>query len=936
MRPGEWGPVLLLQLQIFLIIAVLLITKPVGSAYFVNRFGADALPYAYIATAIAAAIVSTLYSFAVKYFSILRVNLWSLGICMSTLLLCVFLIPMRHTEDFVAVALYLWVALFGVLAASQFWSIASMVFDIRQAKRLFGPIGAGAIAGGIAGGYLASILAEAVGIRILLIIAASMLIPVLLISYYVWRRYVLRRTGTRSQPSKKDVAQKEPPHKLILSSRHLLLLCGIIGFSVITAKLVDYQFSALASARYADTDRLAAFFGFWFSTFNVVGLLIQLLLTQRVLQRLGVSGSLLFLPAGLGLGAIIMLIIPTLGAAVFSRCVDGSLKQSLHRAGVEMLYLPVDAHVKKRIKTYIDVLIDSAAGGIGGLLLLFMINSLGLRPAHISPFVLLFALCWLGCVLAVKEEYLDAFRHQLAHLRPKITKVKKTVKQNNHGEVLSGFLKVLEAGGQGATDTEKLLYVLDRTENLKDSQFLKPTEQLLFHENPVVKARALHNLSVSGAVDIYDLVVFMLEDKELVVKKAALEYLINNHLSEAEAIIKRQLNHDDPEIAGLALIDLLIETDGNRTLRKRWKLEDVFAEKVLRLDEMPSDLSFKWRLHLLVAAGRSGSTLGNQFIARELKSSNPEVVRVAIIATGESLAERWLLPLIDFLSKPAFRKHATAALIKYDLAFIKILPKYLREAVIDVVDMRRIPSVIERIPDAQTVALLFSMMDKYHPMDLELRMEVLKSLNAIRRDYPSLGIPKRKVVRYLKREAKKYRLIQNLYANQQAVIGNRPDEVGKGRQALVRLLKKRKEGGLDRLFRLLGLYYSPEDIIPIYRGLVKAGPGVRTSALEFLDNLLDTDLKQIIIPLVETEVRDRLAVTHGNSGLSGGELRVMQNLYFSTILKGKDQRLKAAVLFILANDPQPDLTPLIQLATKSPHAKVRKLAGQALAQRVTA
>jgi len=48
--------VLLLQLQIFLIIAVLLIAKPAGSAIFLARYGPENLPYMFILTAVVAAV----------------------------------------------------------------------------------------------------------------------------------------------------------------------------------------------------------------------------------------------------------------------------------------------------------------------------------------------------------------------------------------------------------------------------------------------------------------------------------------------------------------------------------------------------------------------------------------------------------------------------------------------------------------------------------------------------------------------------------------------------------------------------------------------------------------------------------------------------------------------------------------------------------------
>ena len=49
----------------------------------------------------------------------------------------------------------MWVSCFGIIAPVQAWSFANSLFDTRQAKRLFGLIGAGASLGAITGGLLA-------------------------------------------------------------------------------------------------------------------------------------------------------------------------------------------------------------------------------------------------------------------------------------------------------------------------------------------------------------------------------------------------------------------------------------------------------------------------------------------------------------------------------------------------------------------------------------------------------------------------------------------------------------------------------------------------------------------------------------------------------------------------------------------------------------
>lgn len=894
-RPGEWKIVLLLQLQIFLIIAVLLIAKPAGNALFLSRFGSGALPYMFIVTAVVAAIISTTYAAALRYFSILRVNLWSLGICLLSLLAFAGMYGVTGTADAVAIGLYLWVALFGVLAASQFWMMASMVFDIRQSKRLFGPIGAGAIAGGITGGYLANFIASSYGTQPLLYVAVGMLLPCIFISIYVWKRYI-KESKTSLKQRRQSAAMRESPHRLILASKHLRLLCAIVALSVITAKLIDYQFSAMASERFANQDRLTAFFGFWFSTFNLIGFVIQLVLTQRVVQGLGVSGALLFLPGGLSIGTLLMFMMPGLGAAVFSRLVDGSLKQSLHRAAIEMLFLPVTEAVKQKIKTYIDVFIDSAAGGIGGLLLLFLIDGMGLTAPWISVPVLFLAIAWLVCVLLVREEYLEAFRDQLKHLRPQ--KNSKTLK-SKHKEILAGFLKVIEAKEVNPRE-KQLLYVLERTEELRGTDFLEPISQLLLHESPKVRAAALRNLSMKPGIELIDQVVPMLQDKEPIVCNAALEYIIAHHTNDQEDLILQQLWHPDATIAGSALVTLINETRHNPLLRKKWGLKKTFTARLEALQNMASEERQNWTIFLLKAAGRAKFKLGDRLIAAQLISDDQVLRRSAILAAGETLDEKWILSLIDQLSEAPYRPQAKAALVQYGNELIEVLPTKLHHNLIDIEDIRRLPPVLETIPTQQSVNLLFDLIVKYRPDDLELRLETLKALNAMRRDFPGLNMPTQEIFRLLLAEAKSYQAaIENVEA-QLKFITTSSLELRDARNGLLKVLHQRQEGNFDRLFRLLGLRYAPADIIPVYRGLKSSDRKQQLSAIEFLDNLLDSPLKRLLIPLIEIKTRESVYIQHEKTSTEEfSNLEKKQYRSFRRILSGRDQRLKLAVLYLI-------------------------------------
>ena len=65
----------------------------------------------------------------------------------------------------------------GVLLISQFWTLANLVYDPRQAKRLFGFIGGGAPLGGIAGNALAVAAPRQIGTNNLLLSAAALDVP---------------------------------------------------------------------------------------------------------------------------------------------------------------------------------------------------------------------------------------------------------------------------------------------------------------------------------------------------------------------------------------------------------------------------------------------------------------------------------------------------------------------------------------------------------------------------------------------------------------------------------------------------------------------------------------------------------------------------------------------------------------------------------------
>ena len=61
-RPGEWQRVGLMFAYFFLVITSYYVIKPVRNSLFIERLGADNLPYVYIATALFVGVIISYYS----------------------------------------------------------------------------------------------------------------------------------------------------------------------------------------------------------------------------------------------------------------------------------------------------------------------------------------------------------------------------------------------------------------------------------------------------------------------------------------------------------------------------------------------------------------------------------------------------------------------------------------------------------------------------------------------------------------------------------------------------------------------------------------------------------------------------------------------------------------------------------------------------------
>jgi AAA family ATP:ADP antiporter len=147
------------------------------------------------------------------------------------------------------------------------------------------------------------------------------------------------------------------------------------------------------------------------------------------------------------------------------------------------------------------------------------------------------------------------------------------------------------------------------------------------------------------------------------------------------------------------------------------------------------------------------------------------------------------------------------------------------------------------------------------------------------------------------------------------------------RKSLTTLLERRLDGNLERIFRLLGLKYPFEDILNIYQGIQSKKPEMRINAVEFLDNLLETNLKRVLVPIVETALLDNIS----EDALKTLNLKIPDELHcLSMLLSGPDVKISLATLYLISQIKDKKYIPLVANFTQSENLKIKTFANQAL------
>ena len=170
---------------------------------------------------------------------------------------------------------------------------------------------------------------------------------------------------------------------------------------------------------------LASFLGLFWAVVALVTLGFRTILSGRVLSRYGLVGGLLALPVAVGAGVALVSSSAALGAGAgfvfwlmaMTKLCDQSLRDSLDRSAVLVLYQPLPAPQRVRAQTAVEGIVGPLAGGVSGIVLLALVQGLQFGAVQLAWLLVVIVAAWITVAVRLRREYSDTLSRALASRR---------------------------------------------------------------------------------------------------------------------------------------------------------------------------------------------------------------------------------------------------------------------------------------------------------------------------------------------------------------------------------------------------------------------------------------------------------------------------------------------------------------------------------------
>ena len=808
-NPGEGSPTLILFIHFFAYVAISVTGSAARDAYFLNMVDRKYLPLMYLAVAVVLTLVIAIYNRLSKNRDLtLIVTISSLVFALSLLAI------QNHLEGWVIPFLYIWKDVIDAITIIQFWLLANEVFDPRQAKRLFGLLGAGGALAAIIVGSSIKQFVSIFGSENLLFITIGFLGIVILMANLI-RPY---RNVNKLQNQTRKINEQKKSEKTF--TPYLKSLAIIIGLAAITSRIVDYQFKIIAVAAFPLQDDLVNFFGQYYAVTGIATIVIQLFVTSKLLSRFGILVAILILPVFLMLGSFGFFITPILATVYISKFSDQVFKFTLHNSSIQLLWIPVKNTIKTRLKPIVEGSIRAGLEGLSGVLIFIAVTVFNIPIHYLSLSIVLIAIYWINKSFPLKKLYVDALQSAIEKRQLNFEELTLDIQDQT-------MVNTIETALNNADESQQI-FALDIIKDIPLTPWKQSLNRLMDKGNITVKKEIL-NISFNDENIINDqrIIDLVRVDKDLGVD--AIEIAGKRKLSDALPVINKHLGDSEMEkrIVAAAAIRNIKPESSSEAKSLLINAFDSSNEKIkpLAIKQMSYD----------------NEILPDDKLIQYLNDSS-YVIRNAALSVAKTRRSPEFLPeIIHSLADPRSAIPARTALTIYnEKDVIKFLIQYLQDSNAQKSLVIGIIRTLKNYPTKQSIGLILS---RINPKTPPIQAEAVDALIHLAREIP---LEKEDII------ITKDVLIKTARYAYEKIIALSQIEDSKDNQLLRHFLQNEIKKLIPVIMKL-GIIDKPETPIETYIQYVLNNESDKLPyVLEFFENVFSKEESKIVNSLIDS------------------------------------------------------------------------------------
>jgi ATP:ADP antiporter, AAA family len=828
LQPGEGRLVFLLLLQYFFMGMAFTFTQTTAFTLFFTEFDSQTLSLSYIPMAVIVTLLTFGYlqvSQRVSFMSLLTVNLG--GLLVITVLFGFGLTVIKASWLIFALPMLFQIVVnFGNLA---FWSLAGRLFNVRQGKRLFGLVGAGQWIAIVITGFLMPAIVAWLSLVNLLWLAAVGLAGALTTMLTITRLYrnnlVAPAASTAPTTQAQRPAANDSALRRLLRNRYVRLIFALVLTWWLVFFFLDNIFYGRAAVQYPNPAELAGFLGTYLGCLGILTLLSNFFISGRLINRYGLRLNLLLLPIGLAVGTMIMTTAGVLGlplvllfwATMATKVWDMAVGFSIDQSARTILYQPLPAHLRLRVQTLADGMVQPLAIGLAGVALL-VLNGLSVAsplPLIIGLLVVVGAL--LVIAVFIGREYAVVLLQALTTRR--LTATDLVVSDAASIAILKQGLRSLHAG--------VVIYSARMLEEVEPTVLAALLPELLKHAAPEVRHDALDRIArlrLQAALPAVQECVLL--EASPVVKGVALRTLARLGDREVSHDVLGYLDDPQPSVKAGAIVGMLTSGEVEST-------RDA-SRKLFELIDSPQATD-----RVLAAQILGECDLNSYYepLMTLMGDPDPHVRRATLRSAGQLKSARLWPGVLAALASPSTRSAAAAALIAGGEGVLPDVAAAFERAETDRAVRIQLTNICGRIRGAAAIGLLKTCIDV---IDVDLRSATLRALSQC--GYRAQGPDSALVPNWIRNE------IRHAAWLLAAVVDvGAPADAALLQSALTDQVARSR----DRVLTLLSFRGDAPALSRARDNLLRGPADKHAYALEVIDIQTPQELKAGVLPLLE-------------------------------------------------------------------------------------